>query len=602
MLTHLLFSISALIFMVTFMITYFSYKNNTNSVRSKVYVSMIYYTLALTLTEIIEGISYVYDINILFSLMWKLHSVFMTVFIVSLFYYYLVTIADIKVNNLEELLWDNKKLLSIRNLFTIIFTIMIVVSMVIVKTYPIGLTMFYFYTEESIKFILVLYIIYIVYNMYVLYIKSQSGTFVRNDFIVLIGTFLLFLVALVFEYFYSEISVYSTLFTLVLILIYYFKENADLLTIEELQKKQKILSSDNGMRLLYLRELVNDLDSPFNNIKELSKELENCDNLSNEEIDKKIDSLNSISNSIINVLNNQTSDRNVNYRIDRILQNIQKSIEPSLKSKPVKFVYSIDENIPSLLVGDQIKMQRIISSIVNNAVKNTDVGKIMVDINGEKQRENILLHIRIADTGNGIKAEDFNKVFVENLNCNSGTCSWALAKRFVDEMKGTIRFESNYGSGTLFYISIYQKIGSETPIGQSPLKSDDIVLKDYNNKRVLILDDEDYSSKKIANIFKKYNLNADCIKNGKESINKVKTGEDYSLILVNDNIKDVNYVDLGRILSHLKGFVKVPPVVVLTSQIKDGDGKFYLTDGFDEYLTKPLSIKKLNKIIEKRCI
>ena len=67
MLTHLLFSISALIFMVTFMITYFSYKNNTNSVRSKVYVSMIYYTLALTLTEIIEGISYVYDINILHS-------------------------------------------------------------------------------------------------------------------------------------------------------------------------------------------------------------------------------------------------------------------------------------------------------------------------------------------------------------------------------------------------------------------------------------------------------------------------------------------------------------------------------------------------------
>ena len=171
MLTHLLFSISALIFMVTFMITYFSYKNNTNSVRSKVYVSMIYYTLALTLTEIIEGISYVYDIDILFSLMWKLHSVFMTVFIVSLFYYYLVTIADIKVNNVEELLWDNKKLLSIRNLFTIIFTIMIVVSMVIVKTYPIGLTMFYFYTEESIKFILLLYIIYIVYNMYVLYIK-----------------------------------------------------------------------------------------------------------------------------------------------------------------------------------------------------------------------------------------------------------------------------------------------------------------------------------------------------------------------------------------------------------------------------------------------
>ena len=127
-----------------------------------------------------------------------------------------------------------------------------IVSMVMIKTYPIGLTMFYFYTEQSINYLLVLYLIYIFYNMYVVYIKSQTNSFERNDYIVLIGSFILFVVALIFEYFYSEISIYSTLFTLVLILLYYFKENADLLAIEELQKDQSRLSSSNDMKLLYL--------------------------------------------------------------------------------------------------------------------------------------------------------------------------------------------------------------------------------------------------------------------------------------------------------------------------------------------------------------
>ena len=602
MLTHLLFSISALIFMIIFIITYFSYKNNTDTARNKIYVSMIYFALALTLTEIIEGVAYVYNFGAIFSLMWKLHSVIMTIFIAALFYYYLASIVDVKVNNFEDILFDSNKPLSIRNLFSVLFVLAIIIPIIIVKTYPIGLTMFYFYTEQAIDYLLALYVIYILYNIYIVYLKFEKNNFERNDYIVLIGNFILFVIALVFEYFYSEISIYSTLFTLVLILIYYFKENADLLTIEELKKEQTNLSASSDMKLLYLRELVNDLENPINNIKELYKELENCENLSNEEIDNKLSSLNSISESIVNVLNNQTADKYVNYRIDRVVQNIQKSVEPSLKSKPVKFTYTIDNNIPSLLIGDRIKIQKIISSIVSNAIKNTEVGKIMVDITGEKQRDNILLNIRIADTGNGIKNEDFGKVFAENTACNSGFCSWALAKRYVDELKGSIRFESHYGSGTLFYISIYQKIGSDTPIASSPLQSDDIAVKDYKNKRVLVIDDEDYSSKKMTNILKKYNLVAECIKFGKDSIDKIKTGEEYSLIIINDNIKDINYIELGRVLSHLKGFVTVPPIVVLTLHIKDGDGKYYINEGFDEYLTKPLNIKKLNKIIEKRCI
>ena len=85
MLTHLLFSISALILMIIFIITYFSYKKNTSSIRSKIYSYMIYFALILTLIEIIEGVSYVYNLSVVFSLMWKLHSIIMVLFIIVIY-------------------------------------------------------------------------------------------------------------------------------------------------------------------------------------------------------------------------------------------------------------------------------------------------------------------------------------------------------------------------------------------------------------------------------------------------------------------------------------------------------------------------------------
>ena len=85
MIVQLLFSISALLFMVIFIVTYFSYKNDISSMRSKTYIFMIFIALMLSLIEIIEGIVYVYQINIIFSLIWKLRFITIDIFIFSLF-------------------------------------------------------------------------------------------------------------------------------------------------------------------------------------------------------------------------------------------------------------------------------------------------------------------------------------------------------------------------------------------------------------------------------------------------------------------------------------------------------------------------------------
>ncbi len=593
MLTHLLFSISAILFMIIFSITYFSYKKNTNSVRSKIYVYMIRFTFILILTEILEGISYVYNISIIFNLMWKLHSIFMVLFVGAYFYYLFVTTTN-QNDNIENLLWDSHKFLTIKNIFTIIFVISIIFSIVYVKAYPIGLTMFYFYTNESINFLLFLYLIFILYNIYIFYLKSKNNYSDINDYIVLIGTFILFVVALIFEYNYAEISIYSTLFTLVLILIYYFKENEDLLIIEKLKQDQTDLSVSNDLDLNRLHEQICDLGTFLKTFRIANEKLENSTNLTDDELMDNIICLNYISNNLGLVLNN--GGKNSKYRIDELVLNIEKIVKLNLSNEAVKFAYSIDPNIPSVLVGNYRVIERIIINLIMNALKYTNVGKINLIISGERRKDNYILNIKVSDTGVGIKEEDFDKVFKNNHNGYYNVDAiLPFIKKNVEALNGNINFDSHYGAGTTFYVSIPQNIYNGIPISQVPMMQSDIKVKDYHNKKVLILDNEDYSAKKLSSILNKLNFVTKCVKSGKEAIKIIKCDEGYDLIIVNDNIVDINFVEIGQLFKNLKKFTEVPPFIAL---IVSKDIR-YINNIYDNYLLKPLNIKELNEIAEK---
>ena len=598
MLTHLLFSISALVFMINHIITYFSYKKNTNSVRSKIYVYMIWFALFLAIVEIIEGVTYVYNIDIIFSLMWKLHSIIMILFVALLFYYFLS--LENHFDTIEDALWDSKQFFSIKNLFSIIFVIATVSSIVFVKTYPMSLTMFYFYTDQSINFLLVLNAIYIIYTFYILYLKSKKSNFETNDYIVLFGTFLLFIIALVFEYKYPEISIYSTLFTLVLILIYYFKENEDLLIIEELQAVQKNLYANNEFKINYLNELIGDLEIPLDTFSSINKKLEECGKLTNEEIKESLVGLNCISNNLLNVLNHNEKNRFIKYRVDEMVYNIQEIIKPYMKHKPIEFMYNVDKNIPSELIGDSVMMQRIIMGLLINAIQYTEVGKISLSVTGERIKDGELLKIKVSDTGIGIKKEDFNKVFV-NHNCDENDiCNLSLTKKCVDLLRGEIHFDSYYGAGSTFYVSIPQGIANELSLLQVPIVRDGIQVKDCNNKKILLIDNEDYSSKQLANILKMYNLDVKCVGEGTEAINTIKCDENYDLIIITDNISDMDFVKTGKLLRQLSNYVKVPPIIALAVLNDPNNNRFDNT--FDECLQKPLDLKKLDSIIKNRFI
>ena len=598
MLTYLLFSISALIIMVTFMITYFSYRKKTNKIRSKIYTYMIWFSFILAIVEITEGVSYVQNYSILFTITWKLHPIILTLFIAALYYYFQVTIGD-GVENKKSIFWNKDKKISVNNMFTIVFIVLALLSIVYIETYPLKLMDFKFYTPESINFILIIYSIYILYNVYFIYLKSRKETFVTNDFIILIGTFLLFTITLFIEYKIPRISIYSSLFTLVLTLIYNFKENEDLLLIEELQRSQKNLFINNELKLDYLHKIINDLESPLDTFTIINKKLENCNNMSDEELNNSIESLNKISTNLIDTINKQNTNGQYKYRIDELVKSSIEVINPNLKQKPITFNYTIDPSIPALLMGDGATIQRIITGLLVNAIKHTNVGKITLTIKGEKQKNSYILNIKVADSGVGIKKEDFDKVFqsTKNYNANDNNANLSLIKRYVTELRGSIDFESYYGAGTTFRVNIPQIVASEKNLQEIPISTNTIEIRDLNNKKVIIVSSDFNFARKISNILKKYNLTINCIKSGREAINTIKCDEDYSLIIVTDNIDDITISDIGRMLKQLGKIINVPVSIAFTN-----NNEKYRQEGYyDEFLSQPLNLKELDDIIKRRC-
>ena len=168
-------------------------------------------------------------------------------------------------------------------------------------------------------------------------------------------------------------------------------------------------------------------------------------------------------------------------------------------------------------------------------------------------------------------------------------------------MNGKIWFESEYGVGTTFYVDIEQKIVDATPVGdiREPEKvKEKIDYIDCSKYNIMIVDDNKLNLKVAERILKSYKFNIDTFDNGKDCIYKIKEGKKYDMIFLDHMMPELDGIEVIHILKKLEDY-DIPPIVALTANAITGMREMYLEEGFDEYLSKPINISELNKLIKK---
>jgi len=311
-----------------------------------------------------------------------------------------------------------------------------------------------------------------------------------------------------------------------------------------------------------------------------------------------------------------------NYEIASMLCDSVQLNMLQIENKPIKFKLNADENIPFKLFGDELRIKQILNNILSNAFKYTDSGEVSMSVFAEKSEDensDVSLVFRISDTGQGMTEKQVNMLFSNgsaHLNLVSerlieGTgLGMTIVWNLVHLMNGNISVESEYGKGSVFTVSIPQKVIDRKILGKeiadnlrkfrisdySRRKKLQIIHNSMPNGNVLVVDDVVSNIYVTKSFLVPYDLNVETAESGFEAIEKIKSGKVYDVIFMDHMMPKMDGMEATKIIREL-GYKH--PIVALTANAVAGQAKIFLENGFDGFISKPIDISLLNAELNK---
>lgn len=462
------------------------------------------------------------------------------------------------------------------------------------------------------------YIVNIVYSgllvIYMIY-KKEKLDFSKK--MIVFSFEFLSLIGIVISWVNPSVSINSSIMGLVMALIYFTMENPDLKIINELEKDKEEANEASKAKTDFLSNMSHDIRTPMNAIIGFSESLltENMPINQKSEVQSIYDAASTLLGIINNILDvsriesGKEEKKETTYEMRKIVMQLSSVITAKLDQNKVKLNINISSDVPKFMIGDELKIYQILMNILSNAAKYTNEGHIDFNISSENVGDMATVKFSVADTGIGIKESDYDKLFVkfsrihnqENYNEVEGTgLGLVITKKLVELLGGTISFTSKYKVGTTFTVVLPQKIDfnaiEKEEVNTQTKVSTSNVHFDGSLYDILIVDDNMLNLKVAQRILSDYKFNITCLQSGAEAIEKIKGGARYDLIFLDHMMPLMDGIQTLKTLKNLEG-VKVPPVIALTANAMVGMKEFYLKEGFDGYISKPINREELQVLL-----
>lgn len=302
---------------------------------------------------------------------------------------------------------------------------------------------------------------------------------------------------------------------------------------------------------------------------------------------------------------------NVNYYIKSMADEVIGMMDMAASQRGLILKYECDETIPCRYRGDDGRIKQILINILSNAIKFTKKGYVRTYITGKpgKDTDEELLTFCVEDTGCGIREEDLEKIFEDfrqvdskrNRSVDGTGLGLAIVKQLVELMGGTIKVESEYGKGTMFTITIPQKIVDRRSVSEMPeLPRTEQKISDMFTApgvKVLIVDDNVINRKVARGFLKNYGFDLTEAESGSEAIELVRTAW-YDIIFMDHMMPGMDGIEAAEIIRRDCGENGAAPVIIaLTANAMEGMREHFLEHGFQDFIAKPLDRKELNDVL-----
>jgi len=307
----------------------------------------------------------------------------------------------------------------------------------------------------------------------------------------------------------------------------------------------------------------------------------------------------------------------IKFNLKELVDEVIGLLKQNARDKKISLDMSYSSDVGNLFKGDPTRIRQAIINLLGNAIKFTQKGGVEVSVELKKQGQSALFICKVIDTGIGISEEAQQDIFQYFTQADTSTTrnfggtglGLALSQRLICEMGGEIKVDSEVGKGSVFSFMLLLKPAKNKVKKEKQKKNSDVAnapLKKQQNKKkanILVAEDNVVNQVVIEQMLTQLNCDITIKNNGQLLVDTIieTPQHDYDLILMDCQMPVLDGYEASKKLqnyweSHLDSRI---PIIALTANVMLEDKKKCLDSGMDDYMGKPISLKKIAEVIEK---